>query len=76
MIRTRYWLALVAALALSACAASGTRVTANDEYRSIARSQQWWCSNAGGCNCVVDGQKATCSLVQTCLSTGACKAVN
>jgi outer membrane biogenesis lipoprotein LolB len=69
--------ALVAVLAcalLSACASTGTRVTTtSDTYKSMARGQQGWCSQFG-CGCQLDGQPATCSLVQTCITTGSCEA--
>jgi outer membrane biogenesis lipoprotein LolB len=60
---------------LSACATTGTRVTSNsDVYKSMAKSQQGWCSQfAGTCGCTVDGQPATCSLAATCLNTGSCQ---
>ena len=59
--------------AIAACATTGTRVTSNsDVYKSMARSQQAWCSQFG-CGCSVDGQPATCSLAATCLSTGSCQ---
>jgi len=58
---------------LSACATSGTRVTSNSEtYKSMAGGQQWWCSSFG-CSCTIDGQPATCSLVEACLSSGNCQ---
>jgi hypothetical protein len=61
---------------LGACAATGTRVTSDGgAYKSMANSQQWWCSSVGGgCDCTIDGMKATCSLAQACLSSGNCKA--
>jgi len=60
---------------LSACASTGTRVTSNsDVYKSMARSQQGWCSQFGStCGCTVDGQPATCALAATCLNTGSCQ---
>ena len=68
-------LAVAACIALSACAATGTRVTADTEnYKQMARSQQWWCqSMTGTCGCTLDGQPATCSLVQACMNSGNCK---
>lgn len=67
--------AIVLCAFLSACASTGTRVTSNsDVYKSMAKSQQGWCSQFGGtCGCTVDGQPATCSLAATCLSTGSCQ---
>jgi hypothetical protein len=68
-------LAAAACIALSACAASGTRVTAEgDTYRQMASNQRWWCNSMSGtCACTIDGQPATCSLVQACLNSGNCK---
>ena len=67
-------LALVACALLSACATEGTRVTTtSDTYRSMANSQQAWCSQFG-CGCQLDGKPATCSLVQSCITTGSCQA--
>ena len=58
---------------LAACASSATRVTTDsDAYRTMARSQQWWCSQFG-CGCMMDDQQATCALVATCVNTGSCK---
>jgi hypothetical protein len=58
---------------LSACATSGTRVTASSEgYKSMSRGQQWWCSQFG-CSCTIDGLPATCSLVAACLNSGNCQ---
>jgi len=58
---------------LSACATTGTRVTSSsDAYKSMARSQQWWCSQFG-CGCTMDGQPATCSLVAMCANSGSCQ---
>jgi uncharacterized protein YceK len=66
-------LALIACAMLSACASTGTRVTSNsDAYKSMASSQQWWCSQFG-CGCTLDGQQTTCSLVQACLNSGNCQ---
>ena len=66
---------LVLLTGLAGCAATGTRVTSDGgAYGSMTESQQWWCANAGGCDCSIDGKKATCSLVQACLSAGSCKA--
>lgn len=68
-------MALALCALLGACAATGTRVTSDGgSYKSMANSQQWWCNSVGGCNCTVDGMKATCSLAQACLSSGNCKA--
>ncbi len=75
-MKTKQALVAAALLAmLSACASTGTRVTAStDDYKSMARSQQWWCSSVkAGCDCQVDGQPATCSLVAMCLNAGSCK---
>ena len=67
-------LAVLACALLGACAATGTRVTSDGgAYKSMANGQQWWCNSAGGCDCTIDGVKATCSLVQACLSSGNCK---
>jgi len=65
--------AIVLCALLSACATSGTRVTSNsDTYKSMAHSQQGWCSQFG-CGCSVDGQPATCSLAAACLNAGSCQ---
>jgi hypothetical protein len=65
--------AIAACALLSACAATGTRVTSNsDTYKSMADSQRWWCSQVG-CGCTLDGQAATCSLVQACINSGNCR---
>ena len=67
------WVAVMMCALLSACATSGTRVTSNsDGYKTMARGQQWWCSTAG-CGCTLDGQPATCSLVEACLNSGNCQ---
>jgi uncharacterized protein YceK len=67
-------LAALTCVLLSACATSGTRVSSNSEgYKSMARGQQWWCSTFGGCSCTIDGQPATCSLVEACLNSGNCQ---
>jgi uncharacterized protein YceK len=67
------WLPIAACVLLSACAATGTKVTStSDAYKSMANSQQWWCSQFG-CGCTMDGKPATCSLAQACLSAGSCK---
>ena len=67
-------LAVVLCAMLSACASTGTRVTtASDAYKTMARSQQMWCSQFG-CGCSIDGQPATCTLVGTCMQTGSCQA--
>src|SRR5438552_3558622 len=66
--------AIVLCALLSACATSGTRVTSSsDAYKSMAQTQQGWCSKVGGCGCTVDGQPATCSLVAMCLNSGSCQ---
>jgi hypothetical protein len=66
--------AVVLTVLLAACATSGTRVTSgSDTVKSMANSQQWWCSSVGGCDCSVDGQKATCMLVASCLQANTCK---
>jgi uncharacterized protein YceK len=66
-------LAVMICALLSACATSGTRVSSNSEgYKSMARGQQWWCSTFG-CGCTIDGQPATCSLVEACLNSGNCQ---
>jgi hypothetical protein len=67
-------LAIVLCTLLSACATTATRVTTtSDAYKAMARSQQAWCSQFG-CDCSIDGQQATCTLVATCVQTGSCKA--
>jgi len=67
-------LAVVLCAMLSACASTGTRVTTtSDAYKTMARSQQAWCSQFG-CGCSLDGQPATCTLVGTCMQTGSCQA--
>ena len=67
--------ALVACTMFTACAATGTRVNASsDGYRDMAKSQQAWCNTfSSSCGCAIDGQQATCSLVQACLNSGNCK---
>ncbi len=69
-------IAVSAALGLAACAATGTRVTtSSDGYRTMANSQQWWCTGSATkdtCGCAMDGQRVTCSLAQACLSSGSC----
>jgi hypothetical protein len=66
-------LAIALGLLTSACGTTGTRVTStSDTYKSMARSQQAWCSQFG-CGCTLDGQAATCSLVEACLSSGNCQ---
>ena len=66
--------AVVLCALLSACATTGTRVSgASDTYKSMARTQQGWCSQFG-CGCTLDGQPATCSLVAMCVSSGSCQA--
>jgi hypothetical protein len=58
---------------LAACTTTNPRVTTtSDTYKAMARSQQAWCSQFG-CDCSIDGQKATCALVTTCVNTGSCK---
>jgi hypothetical protein len=65
--------ALALCAMLSACASSGTRVTTDsDAYKTMARSQQAWCSQFG-CGCSMDGQQVTCALASTCINTGSCK---
>ena len=67
-------MAVLASALVAACATEGTRVsTTSDTYKSMADSQQAWCSQFG-CGCQLDGKPATCSLVQTCLTTGSCTA--
>jgi hypothetical protein len=59
---------------LASCAATGTKVTSDGgTYRAMNDSQQWWCNSMAGCECTMDGKKATCSLVQSCVSSGNCK---
>ena len=58
---------------LAACTTATPRVTTtSDTYKAMARSQQAW-SSQFGCDCSIDGQKATCALVATCVNTGSCK---
>ena len=67
------FVAMLACALLTACAATGTRVSSNsDMYKSMAKSQQWWCSQVG-CGCTLDGQPATCSLVEACVNSGNCQ---
>ena len=66
-------LAVMLCALLAACASTGTRVTTtSDAYKSMAGSQQAWCSQFG-CGCSIDGQQATCALVSTCINTGSCQ---
>jgi hypothetical protein len=66
-------IAIALSAMLAACASPGTRVTTDsDMYRSMARSQQWWCSQFG-CGCTMDGQQVTCALASTCVNAGSCK---
>jgi outer membrane biogenesis lipoprotein LolB len=60
---------------LAACASTGTKVTTNsDAYKTMARSQQAWCSQfASTCGCTLDDQKVTCALASTCINTGSCQ---
>lgn len=68
--------ALIAGAMLTACASTGTKVSASSEvYRDMAKSQQWWCSSfSGSCGCSIDGQATTCSLVAACMNSGNCRA--
>ena len=74
-MKTKYALvALVVATLLSGCATPGTKVTSSsDAWKSMARSQQAWCAQVGGCDCQMDGQPVTCSLAATCVNSGSCK---
>ena len=65
---------LMAAALLAGCASPGTRVTtSSDAYRDMAKTQQAWCSTfSGSCACSIDGNRATCNLVYTCVSAGSC----
>jgi hypothetical protein len=69
--------ALVLGAMLAGCAATGTKVsTTNDLYKDMANSQKWWCNSStfgGSCGCTIDGMKTTCSLAQSCVSSGNCK---
>ena len=48
VITTGPLLAVILCTLLSACATSTTRVTtSSDAYKSMTRSQQWWCSQFG-----------------------------
>ena len=68
--------AVVFCMLIGACAATGTRVTSDGgAYKSMTESQQKWCSSVGGCDCTIDGMKATCSLAEACLFSGNCKKV-
>lgn len=71
--RTLLTLALCATLA--ACASTGTRVaTDSDAYKTMASSQQAWCSQFGStCGCQMNGQPVTCALASTCINTSSCK---
>ena len=71
----RNLLAVALCAMLAACASSGTRVTTDsDAYKTMARSQQWWCSQFDStCGCMLDDQKVTCALASTCVNTGSCK---
>lgn len=68
--------ALVVGLALGGCASTGTKVnSSSDGYRDMAKSQQAWCGTfPDSCACYIDGNRATCSLVYACMSSGNCKA--
>ena len=66
--------AIVVATALGACASPGTRVSSNsDTFKNMAKSQQQWCSQVGGCACQIDGAPVTCTLAQTCINAGSCR---
>jgi len=67
--------AVICAMMLSACAATGTRVsTSSEAYRGMANSQQPWCGTfAETCACSIDGVHTTCSLGYACLNTGNCR---
>ncbi len=69
-------LSLVVVAVLAGCASPGTRVTTtSDAYKDMAKSQQAWCGTfADSCTCSIDGNKTTCSLVYSCVSSGNCKA--
>jgi hypothetical protein len=73
-MNSKGWLAIAALCTLlGACAAADTRVSSNsDFYKTMGNSQQWYCKTFG-CGCTLDGQPATCSLVQACLSSGNCQ---
>jgi uncharacterized protein YceK len=74
--KRNFFAVAIACVLLSACATSGTKVSAtSDTYRTMANSQQWWCGTFGDtCTCAIDGVKTTCSLVYACLNSGNCKA--
>lgn len=67
--------ALALGALLTACASTGTSVSAtSDSYKDLAKSQQGWCGTFGNtCTCTIDGMKTTCSLVYACLNSGNCK---
>jgi hypothetical protein len=68
-------LAVMLCATFAGCASTGTKVSADsDMYKSMARSQQGWCSQFG-CGCSIDGLPTTCSLVAACLHSGNCKQV-
>ena len=76
MSTKRGWFTAVAlGVLLTGCASTGTQVSANsDNYKTLAKSQQPWCSTFGNtCTCAIDGMKTTCSLVYACVSSGNCK---
>lgn len=75
-ISCRSLFAIAVCAVLTACASTGTRVTTDsDAYKTMARSQQAWCSQFG-CGCSMDGQQVTCALASTCINTGSCKAAS
>jgi len=48
--------------------------TDSDAYKSMASSQQAWCSQFGStCGCQMNGQPVTCALASTCINTSSCK---
>ena len=68
-------LAIALCAMLAACASTGTRVTTDsDAYKSMANSQQAWCSQFGStCGCELNGRKVTCALASTCINTSSCR---
>jgi hypothetical protein len=74
--KTGVVVALLTSLVLGACASTGTKVSSgSDAYRDMAKSQQGWCGTfPDSCTCYIDGNRATCSLVYACMSSGNCRA--
>jgi outer membrane biogenesis lipoprotein LolB len=67
------FVAAILCAVLSACATPGTRVSTDSNfYKEMSRSQQQWCAQFG-CDCELDGVKASCPLVASCLNSGSCQ---